>query len=62
MQRYTRVLVQVGSVESRREITAGACESTLLLGCNAVSTRLDKPQHLLLFSWIVWGEKKPKNI
>lgn len=61
MQRYTRVLVQVRSVESRGEITAGACESTLLLVCNAVSTRLDKSQHLFFFNGQKWEKKKRKK-
>lgn len=61
MQRYTRVLVQVGSVESRGEITAAACECTSLLVWNAVSTRLDKAQRIFLSSWIVWGEKNKEK-
>lgn len=36
-------------------------ESTSLLVCNAVSTRLDKAQHLFCFVWIVWGEKEKKE-
>lgn len=65
MQRDARVLVQVRSVESRGEITAAACEFTSLLVCNVVSItypRLDKAQHLFLFSWIVWGEKKKGKV
>lgn len=34
-----------------------------VLVCNAVSTRLDKAQHLFLFSWVIWrGKKKEKDI
>lgn len=61
MQRYTRVLVQLRSVESRGEITAAARECASLLVCNAVSTRLDKAQHIFLSSWIVWEEKNKEK-
>lgn len=66
MRRYTKAIVQVRSGESRGKITAGTCESTSLLVCNAVrcSTRLDTTQYpfLLLLPWVICKKKWTRDI